>query len=296
MKHLNMATKRQWWRRVTVFSLANLIAFGPMFQGIGISKISTDCAPRFPAANPVIVAHRASTYSFPENSLGAVNASSRLDAVEGLEFDVRSTKDGVQVLMHDSTLDRTTNGTGDVASLSYAQLRSHRLTSGTKAYQVRWSKQIESVPKLSAAIRAVPTSKIAFVEMKFGSDPKKILTVISQRPEKSVYVISSSRRYLAAVKQQAPGLRRGLVWGDGESVRLWELVEETRPSAIILDEASATDSLLSKLDSRGIDTFLWTVNNPKTMKKWMLEPKVTGIITDYPEIAAQIRTSLRCGI
>ena len=74
----------------------------------------------------MICAHRGFTRSAPENSLQAV-----LDAIEAgfeaVEIDVRHTKDGELVLMHDATVDRTSNGRGKVEVLSSAELKNVRL-------------------------------------------------------------------------------------------------------------------------------------------------------------------------
>ncbi|MDR1414224.1 MAG: glycerophosphodiester phosphodiesterase family protein [Odoribacteraceae bacterium] len=79
-------------------------------------------------ANPrvLVVAHRGDWRNAPENSLAAVDRAIRL-GVDMVEVDVRLTRDGVPVLMHDATIDRTTNGRGKVADYTLAELRRFRL-------------------------------------------------------------------------------------------------------------------------------------------------------------------------
>ena len=75
-----------------------------------------------PASQKVLIAaHRASNRKFPENSLAAVQYSIET-GVDIIEIDIRTTKDGKLVLMHDGTIDRTTNGEGELKEFTYAEL------------------------------------------------------------------------------------------------------------------------------------------------------------------------------
>jgi glycerophosphoryl diester phosphodiesterase len=105
----------------------------------------------------MICAHRGFTRSAPENSLQAV-----LDAIEAgfevVEIDVRHTKDGELVLMHDATVDRTSNGRGKVEELSSAELGTVRLL---------WrGKPFASIPPFSAVLEAAERRIIVYVDMK----------------------------------------------------------------------------------------------------------------------------------
>ncbi|MEM4152119.1 MAG: glycerophosphodiester phosphodiesterase family protein, partial [Nitrososphaerota archaeon] len=71
---------------------------------------------------PLIVAHRGLSCRFPENTLRAVKEALRL-GVDGVEVDVRVCRDGVVVLMHDESVERTTNGSGRVRDLTWAEIR-----------------------------------------------------------------------------------------------------------------------------------------------------------------------------
>lgn len=76
-----------------------------------------------------VVAHRADWRNFPENSMGAIRSAIAM-GVDILELDVQRTKDGVLVLMHDATLNRTTSGKGKVSETVYADLEKLRLRNG----------------------------------------------------------------------------------------------------------------------------------------------------------------------
>jgi glycerophosphoryl diester phosphodiesterase len=93
-----------------------------------------------------LFAHRGYTREAPENSIAALRAAVAL-GLAGSEIDLRTTRDGVVVLMHDATVDRTTTGSGPVAAMTWTDLRRLRL----KAADGRITG--ESVPELSAVLR-----------------------------------------------------------------------------------------------------------------------------------------------
>ncbi|HID07521.1 MAG TPA: glycerophosphodiester phosphodiesterase, partial [Armatimonadetes bacterium] len=71
---------------------------------------------------PIVIGHRGFSARYPENTLLSFRKAVEL-GVDGVELDVRLSKDGMAVLMHDATVDRTTNGIGAVADLTWEQLR-----------------------------------------------------------------------------------------------------------------------------------------------------------------------------
>ena len=77
----------------------------------------------------LVAAHRATNPNYPENSLAAIEESIRI-GVDIVEIDIRKSKDGELVIMHDKTIDRTTNGTGKVDDFTLAELKELRLKFG----------------------------------------------------------------------------------------------------------------------------------------------------------------------
>ena len=75
------------------------------------------------AGRPLIIGHRGASAEAPENTLAAFDLALAQKA-DGFEFDVRLSADGVPVIIHDDTVDRTTNGTGRVADMTLAELKS----------------------------------------------------------------------------------------------------------------------------------------------------------------------------
>ncbi|MDO5565363.1 MAG: glycerophosphodiester phosphodiesterase family protein, partial [Planctomycetia bacterium] len=97
-----------------------------------------------------VCAHRGETVVFPENTVSAFREAARLGAHQ-IEFDVCVTKDGKLVVMHDLSVDRTTNGTGRIADLTFDEIR--RLDAGIKkGEQFKGTK----VPTLEEALDVMP--------------------------------------------------------------------------------------------------------------------------------------------
>ena len=107
----------------------------------------------FPKHNEFFLsAHRGDHIDAPENSVEAIDEA-KTAGYGMVEIDIQSTKDNQRVLMHDNTVDRTTNGTGSLKQFSYSQLRSFNMD--TQAY-----------PKYKNRVVKVPTAKQAFASIK----------------------------------------------------------------------------------------------------------------------------------
>ena len=72
--------------------------------------------------SPIIIGHRGGGLEAPENTLAAIKLAKENGAT-GVEFDLDFTKDGVPIVIHDSTVDRTTDGTGKVCDFTYEEIR-----------------------------------------------------------------------------------------------------------------------------------------------------------------------------
>ncbi|KRV47904.1 glycerophosphodiester phosphodiesterase [Wenjunlia vitaminophila] len=121
-------------------------------SGPGSDRAYRDLMDHRPNARVLTAAHRGQWREAPENSLPAIEAALD-DGAEIVETDVRRTRDGHLVLMHDETVDRTTNGTGRVADLTLRQVRDLRLKEGLGGAQADLTD--ERVPTLDEAMRTV---------------------------------------------------------------------------------------------------------------------------------------------
>src|SRR3954467_15184888 len=102
-------------------------------------------------ALPLVVAHRGSGTGPIENSIASVS-SAVTNRAQWIEFDVRASRDGVPFLLHDTTLDRTTTGTGVASDLSWSQLHSMRIKGNG-----------EPLPWLTSFLRQVAQTKLSLL-------------------------------------------------------------------------------------------------------------------------------------
>ena len=122
---------------------------------------------------PFIIAHRGLAHTAPENTLASVRAALELP-VDGIEIDVYLSADGVPVVMHDPTVDRTTDGHGPVCSLTLAQLNELRAHIG---WQER-SLPPEPVPTLREVLQATRGRRLLCVEVKPKGIEQEVLAEI----------------------------------------------------------------------------------------------------------------------
>ena len=108
----------------------------------------------------MVAAHRAAHDGVPENSLAAIEQAIAL-GVDIIEIDVRTTSDGVPVILHDQHVDRTTDGQGDVEMLSWAEVRALRLIAADGE-----SLSDEHPPSLEAALRLAKDRILVDLDMK----------------------------------------------------------------------------------------------------------------------------------
>lgn len=117
----------------------------------------------FETSPAVVVAHRGCWREAPENSLAAIEACSRL-GVDMVEIDIRETADGVLVLMHDDTLDRTTSLSGPVSGYAYSELASARLREGAGGPDAALT--AEGIPTLQDALLAADGEMLINLDIK----------------------------------------------------------------------------------------------------------------------------------
>jgi glycerophosphoryl diester phosphodiesterase len=234
------------------------------------------------------VAHRGWSSIAPENTL----ASYRLAIESGAELaecDVMLSSDGVPVLMHDDTVDRTTNGTGLVSSYTAAALA--QLDAGAwKGEEWRG----EGIPTLEAALRLV-AGKLRFViEIKEAAAAPQVLQAIrnAHAEPDELMIFSFALDAVATIARAEPMLPT--TWLIDEVPldpegrrRVLRKALSARVSAVGVSYRKAYPALIRAAHERGLLVFTWTVNDPKDMRR-MIEMGVDAIISDYPDVALKL--------
>jgi glycerophosphoryl diester phosphodiesterase len=111
-----------------------------------------------PNGDVMVAAHRAAHATYPENSIEAIREAIRLH-VDIVEIDVKVSKDGVPFLMHDRTMDRTTNGKGDPEELTWSELQRLSIVDKGKATRLK-------IPSLESALTAAHGEILVDLDLK----------------------------------------------------------------------------------------------------------------------------------
>ncbi|WP_339716345.1 glycerophosphodiester phosphodiesterase family protein [Cyclobacterium amurskyense] len=144
----------------------------------------------------MVIAHRAANQNFPENSIIAIEEAIRM-GVDIIELDIRVTADGVVVLMHDQTVDRTTTGTGDVEALTYSYLQSLRLLHKGKPTN-------EKIPTLEEALKVTKGRIMVDMDMKTDKVDEVLEVVKAMDVVDELLFFDSDWDVLAAFQESLP--------------------------------------------------------------------------------------------
>lgn len=231
---------------------------------------------------PGIIAHRGASIEAPENTLAAIARAAERGA-GGVELDVAISADGVPVILHDDTLDRTTNGRGPIIDQPYPALAA--LDAGA------WfSAEFhgERVPTLAAAAALILDRDMALnLEIKPppGHDKetaeRAIAVLTACWPSYGRLLISSfSVEALKEARDLAPHWPRGLITGAPPAD--WrDVMKSLGCVSLHCSASSVTPSLVEEVHKEGYRLLVWTVNEASKARKFFASG-VDGIITDDP--------------
>ncbi|MGJ7440044.1 glycerophosphodiester phosphodiesterase family protein [Aquipuribacter sp. MA13-6] len=251
------------------------------FDDVVVTELPEPTLVRPDGAPPAVVAHRGYSSVAPENTLTAIEQGIRSGA-EYVEIDAHTTADGVPVLMHDQRVDRTTDGTGDVAGLSTEYLAG--LDAGS------WFAPAfvgEPVPTLAQALDAVRGSgSTLLLEVKgpeTAAQVEAMLALVRERDMVDEVLLQSFDTNVltyarAADADIALGLLRGALDPDPVATARQYDVVAYNPSAGAL---AARPGAVEALNEAGVAVMPYTVNTPA---QWatLVGLGVDGIITDRP--------------
>lgn len=180
------------WRSAAILS-----STGPCASAAADDDVSRDSDQRPPM---IVVAHRGAHAKVPENTLAAFRNAIELRC-DFVEMDVRSTKDDALVILHDSTLDRTTNGSGNVADLRLSSVR----TLATKN-TLNANLSAEQVPTFDEALAVCRGKVKVYVDHKAGA-PADVIAAIRRHGMLDDVVVYAPVDQLRQFKRLRPELR-----------------------------------------------------------------------------------------
>lgn len=251
---------------------------------------------------PIAFGHRGGSKLWPENTMAAFEGAVRLGC-RYLETDVRLTRDGVLVTIHDETLERTTNGSGAVSACTLAELKQldagyHFSSDGGQSFPFR--SQGLTIPTLAEVAEAFPSVRLN-VDMK-QHEPAMVEDFACFIEERGlsdrVLVASFDDRIIGEFRRRTEG-RIATAGAGGESRRFWlaSRLGLTRLLRVAYDalQVPPTMGWLPVVDRRfvaaahrlGLQVHVWTVDEAQEMRR-LLDLDVDGIMSDRPDILLEV--------
>lgn len=240
---------------------------------------------------PLVIAHRGGGDEAPENSFAAFDAMRDL-GVKYIETDAHLTADGVVVVNHDETIDRTFDGVGAIADLTYEEILQFR--NGAGEQMPRLDEVLDRYPDLYWNIDAksddvvdplvdVITEKDAFGRVLLASFSEKRLAKIRacEQPELSTSLGVPAVVRLMLASETVSSADTWRVDGPTQHVRAVQVPEKMRGIRVVNPRFIAT------AHTAGIAVHVWTVNEPDAMVR-LLDWGVDGLVTDRPTMLREI--------
>ncbi len=237
--------------------------------------------------NNRVIAHRGASGEAPENTLAAFRRAMRSSA-DIIEVDVRLTRDGRLVCMHDASVRRTTDGDGLVHDLTLDEIKA--LDAGS------WfdpSFVSERVPTLREALDLMGGTHFVNIEIKTSPATDDMTPVVNKVVELlrdrellgDAMISSADPNVLAAARRLEPALptaailnRRSL-----ESRSFEQVIELAAPNALYFQRSILTSELAEQALATGLPVFVYVVNDMPTVKE-LRRMGIRNYITDWPNL------------
>ncbi|MCC7033424.1 MAG: glycerophosphodiester phosphodiesterase [Acidobacteria bacterium] len=258
------------------------------------------CPPAFQSDHPLVFAHRGGAALAPENTLIAFE-NGLAHGADGMELDVHLSRDGVPVVIHDGTVDRTTSGTGSVASFTAAELAAldagHRFArDGGYPFRDRG----HGVPTLEAVLARWPAARV-IIEMKNGTPALGTAAVEVVRrvgAQSRVCLGSFQQEALDAVRVLAPDVATGASLPEARRAlrRSWVRWPFRPPRPYVafqVPEWSGRTRVVSpafvrQVHREGQVVQVWVVDRESDARR-LLDMGVDGLISDRPDVIVPFR-------
>ncbi len=218
--------------------------------------------------NPfLIIGHRGAAGLEPENTLRSFRRAIAL-GVDAIELDVYAIH-GELLVIHDDTLERTTNGTGPLAGESLEALRALDAGAG------------EQIPTLTEALDVITPHCAVNIELKGPDTADPVAALLRTRPDVSALVSSFDHEELARFHAELPAVAVAPLYGRRQSPEL-DALPVAAPWAINLSRRNAPPSLIGRIRDAGFRCLVYTVNDPAEAVR-LRAAGASGVFTDRPD-------------
>jgi len=230
----------------------------------------------------VVIAHRGDHVQVPENTVAACKKAIT-HGVDYVEVDLRTTKDGELVMMHNATVDHMTDGIGKVKDLTFAAIR--RLVVKPK---LEADKKVYRVPTFKEVLAACKGKIHIYLDFKDADVAQTYALIKAAGMEKSVVVYINAEAQLGQWQQVAPQIP--LMCSLPETVKdaasLRAFISTAKVSALDGNHQQYTPEMLAAAKEAGVAIWLDVQEKEEGPAQWdpALQLKVDGMQTDHPEI------------
>lgn len=225
-------------------------------------------------SNPLKIGHRGAKAHVAENTLESVRKALNM-GVDGIEIDVHKCASGELVVFHDFTLDRMTNGTGEVSNHPLSELK-----------QLKVDNQFE-IPTLREVLDLIDRKCVLNIELKGKNTAEETCKIIAEyiqndlRHQEDFLISSFQKTELKSVFESNPNLKLGVLTKASVTDAL-KFAKTIDAYAIHPNVALLTKSNVKLAKDEGFKVITWTVNDQEAIKR-VTSYGVDGIISDNPE-------------
>lgn len=242
-----------------------------------------------------ITGHRGAAGYAPENTLASVQKALDL-GVDRIEIDVHQSKDSVVVVLHDESVNRTTNGEGIIAEMNYNEIR--QLDAGSY-FDQKFNR--EKIPSLEEVFQLVNGKCDLLIEFKNGNDhypriEEHVIELIQKYEALDWCIVHSfNTKVLVRMHHKLPSLRLHKLFivqfrftpiyydlsFENFDPNDYPYIEEYS-----INEYFANREIIGRLQGMGKKVNVWTLNDPKKIEAYK-SLGIDGIISDYPDLIQQ---------
>ena len=214
----------------------------------------------------LIIGHRGARGVEPENTLRAVRTG--MACANYVEVDARMSRDGIPIIMHDPTLDRTTNGTGLVNRYTLKELKTLDAGMG------------EHIPTLEEVCSLVKGHCGLFVEIKEPGSEALVCSVLGQKPPENLFIISFHPESIVSAQDLLPGVKTGIIYSR-ELTDHPGAAEGLGAAAILLKFALLNGDLVNECRKHNLVIISWTLDTEEEFRM-ADDLGIDGLATDDP--------------
>lgn len=219
----------------------------------------------------IIIGHRGAPVLEPENTLLGIERAIEI-GVDAVEIDVHLTGDDELVVIHDSTVDRTTNGTGPVNNYALEEIQ--KLDAGRG----------QTIPTLEEVVERVDGRVGLIIELKAPGTEKKVLELIRKHSlQETAYVISFWHKLVKAIKDQDPRIKTGVLLV-GCPVDCC-IATGASADALVMNYGFIDREFVAVAHDEGLQVMIWNIDDPKLISPYE-QMGVDGIGSNDPAILA----------